>query len=131
MAALKFSKGQQAWQFLNWNMTTVSYRLVTVESRGKMTGTLSIVENGQMSKSRVYTDSVNQTHQMLNYGGEHYFLAAEGFDPHAKALELSAMLIAHSLEHNQQKLLNPCYNHESVRANIAKLQTATPDAIAR
>lgn len=126
-----FTKGQQVWQFLNWDDSTVGYRLVTVESWGKKTGTVSLVSNGTMSKSRVYTDCVNLTNRMRDYGGEHYFAAAEGFDPRAKGIELATALIASKLEMEQLKLLNPCYHHESVRANIAKLQTATPDAIER
>ena len=128
---VKFTKGQQVWQFFNWNDSTVGYRLVTVESWGKARGTVSLVSDGKMSKSRVYTDCVNLTNRMADYGGEHYFAATEGFDPRAKALELATALIACKLEREQQKLLNPCYHHESVRANIAALQVATPAAHAR
>lgn len=127
---IKFTKGQQAWQFLNWNnLDTVAYRLVTIESWGAKTGTVSIVDaGGKMSKSRVYTQSVNQTGHMRNNGGEHYFAATEGFDPVAKATELAAEYIKQAIAQGEEHKDHPAFHQPSVKAQLAKLQAATPTA---
>jgi hypothetical protein len=128
---IKFTKGQQVWQFGNWNDTVVAYRLVTVESWGAKTGTVSRVADGEMSKSRVYTDRVNNTERMQDCGGEHFFAAVEGFDPAAKALELSAALIACNLADAQSRVGHAAFHQPSILAKIEKLTAATPAARAR
>ena len=130
MNTVKFTKGQQVWQFLNWNnLDTVAYRLVTVESWGAKTGTVSIVSaGGKMSKARVYTQSVNRTERMCDNGGEHFFAAGEGFDAAAKAAELAAAYIAQEIDRCEVLKANPAYNQASIETRFAKLQAATPTA---
>lgn len=127
-----FTKGQQVWQFRNWNETTVSYRLVTIESWGKKAGTVSLCENGQMSKSRVHTELLAKARRQVDYGGEHYFAATSDFDPQAKALELAAVLIGDHLATCQDRLGRPAYSNDAYwLAEIAKFESAVPAAIPR
>lgn len=127
-----FTKGQQVWQFRNWDDTTVSYRLVTIESWGKKAGTVSLCENGRMSKSRVYTELLAKPRRQVDYGGEHYFAATPDFDPQAKALELAAVLISDHIATCRDRLQRPFYNNaEHWTAEIAKFEAATPAALSR
>lgn len=124
---IKFTKGQQVWELGNWNSKGVFfYRLVTVQSWGEHTGTLTRADNGQFLKSRVYTDCVNKTDNLRSYGGVHYFPADEGFDPVAKALELSALFIQQQLAAELARRGNNAYHQPSVEKCIEFFSTVQP-----
>ncbi len=113
-----FQKGQKVVEFRSWDDKGIwSYRVVTIQSWGKIRGTATLEENGAFRKEQYYTSEINSSPCNI------YMYTFDGLDIESKGLELAQAYIDHklnSLTKNRPDLINDIEHLKNASPKIIK-----------